>query len=243
MELRLTNARFAMKTRMRAAERQAAIVRSAIQLFAEKGFRGATTRELASALGVTEPVLYQHFRTKRDLYSAIIEAKARQATERVDRLRPYAESSDDRAFFVRLAELILKRYETDPEITRLLLYSSLERHELSELFFERVFADFYQLVSCYIGRRIRAGAFRKVDPEIAARALIGMISYSGLVDLLFPGRLGKRSRKRTAREKVEIFLHGIAAPVSEECEEPNVPKSQSRRPRAGNPPDPLPPIR
>ena len=229
-----------MKTRMRAAERQAAIVRSAIQLFAEKGFRGATTRELASALGVTEPVLYQHFRTKRDLYSAIIEAKARQASERVDRLRPYAETSDDRTFFMRLAELILERYETDPEITRLLLFSSLERHELSELFFERVFADFYQLVSDYIGRRIRAGAFRKVDSEIAARGLIGMISYPGLLELLFPGRLGKPSRKRAVREMVEIFLRGIVAPVGEE---PTAPKSQSPRPHGGNLRDPLPPIR
>ena len=64
-----------MKTRMRGEERYAAIVRCAIRLFAEKGFRGATTRELASALGVTEPVLYRHFPTKRDLYNAIIEAK------------------------------------------------------------------------------------------------------------------------------------------------------------------------
>ena len=61
---------------MKSDERRDAIVHSAIHLFAEKGFRGATTRELAAAAGVTEPVLYQHFRTKSDLYSAIIEAKA-----------------------------------------------------------------------------------------------------------------------------------------------------------------------
>jgi len=70
-----------MKTRMRGEERHAAIVRCAIRLFAEKGFRGATTRELAASVGVTEPVLYQHFETKRDLYAAIIEAKARLASE------------------------------------------------------------------------------------------------------------------------------------------------------------------
>src|SRR5579864_5545742 len=113
---------------MRAEERHAAIVRAAIHLFAEKGFRGATTRELASSLGVTEPVLYQHFKDKRDLYNAIIEAKAHQATERVHILRRFAEAGDDRAFFTRLAELILERYERDPEITRLLLFSSLEGH-------------------------------------------------------------------------------------------------------------------
>jgi AcrR family transcriptional regulator len=200
-----------MKTRMRGEERHAAIVRSAIHLFAEKGFRGTTTRELASSLGVTEPVLYQHLRTKRDLYGAIIEAKARQASERVHSLRPFAEAGDDRVFFTRLAEQILRRYDTDPEITRLLLFSSLEGHELAGHFFDRMFSDFYELVLEYIRRRIRDGAFRGVDAEIAARGLIGMLGYHGLVELLFPDYFARRSRRRVAQEMVSIFLKGISA--------------------------------
>jgi len=200
-----------MKTRMRGEERHAAIVRTAIHLFAEKGFRGTTTRELASALGVTEPVLYQHFQTKRDLYRAIIEDKARQASERVHTLQRYAEAGDDRLFFTRLGELILQRYEKDPGMTRLLLFSSLEGHELAGTFFERVFTDFYHLVLDYIRQRIQAGAFRPVDPEIAARGLIGMIAYHGLVEQLFPGYFKKRSRQRVAREMAEVFLSGVSA--------------------------------
>src|SRR5579871_6380499 len=200
-----------MKTRMRGEERHAAIVRSAIHLFAEKGFRGTTTRELASSLGVTEPVLYQHFKTKRELYGAIIEAKAGQASERVHSLRPYSEAGDDRVFFTRLAELILERYERDPETTRLLLFSSLEGHELAGHFFERMFSDFYELVLEYIRGRVQGGAFRGVDPEIAARSLIGMIGYHGLVEQLFPGYFARRSRKRVAQEMVSIFLSGVSA--------------------------------
>lgn len=200
-----------MKTRMRGEERHAAIVRSAIHLFAEKGFRGTTTRELASALGVTEPVLYQHFRTKSELYSAIIEAKTGQSAARIQNLARYAKAGDDRAFFLRLAGLILDRYETDPETSRLLLFSSLEGHELAGLFFDRVFSDLYKLVADYIRGRIRAGVFRKVDPDLAARGVIGMVSYQGLVDLLFPGRSPKRSRQRLAREMTALFLDGARA--------------------------------
>jgi AcrR family transcriptional regulator len=203
--------RVKMKTRMRGEERHQAIVRSAIHLFAEKGFRGATTRELAARVGVTEPVLYQHFKTKRDLYGAIIETKARQASERVHLLRPFAGSGDDTVFFTRLAELILDRYEKDPTLTRLLLFSSLEGHELAGHFFERVFRDFYELVLDYIRRRVEAGAFRQVDPEVAARSLIGMVGYHGLVEQLFPGYLVKRNRKRVAREMAAIFLNGVSA--------------------------------
>ena len=199
-----------MKERMKSDERRAAIVQSAILLFAEKGFRGTTTRALASTLGVTEPVLYQHFSTKRELYTAIIEEKAREASVQVSGLKRLAAASDDRAFFAALGELILRRYERDPELSRLLLFSCLERHELAELFFERLFQGAYRLVMDYIRRRIREGAFRKVNPEIAARGLIGMISYHGLVGLLFPGRFGKPNRRRVVDEMVTVFLGGIA---------------------------------
>ena len=64
----------ANRERLSGAQRRAAILDAAIELFASRGFRGVTTREIAAAVGVTEPVLYQHFPSKRDLYTAIIES-------------------------------------------------------------------------------------------------------------------------------------------------------------------------
>jgi AcrR family transcriptional regulator len=202
-----------MGIRMKSDERRAAIVRSAIHLFAEKGFRGATTRELAGVVGVTEPVLYQHFRTKKELYSAILEECAAAAQPQAAEFYELAGADDDRGFFVALGNLILSRYEKDPELLRLLLFSSLERHELSDLFFDRMVANFFQTVSGYIRRRIRSGAFRKVQPDIAARTLIGMFSYHGLIHLLYPDKIRKPSRKQLVNETVALFLGGIAAPV------------------------------
>ena len=95
-------------------------------------------------------------------------------------------------------------------MTRLLLFSCLERHELSELFFERLVQDFYQLVAGYIRRRIHSGAFRTVSPEIAARGLIGMFAYQGLMALLFPGRIAMPNRRRAVDQMVTVFLDGIA---------------------------------
>ena len=198
---------------MKSEERRAAIVQSAIHLFAEKGFRGTTTRELAAASGVTEPVLYQHFSAKHDLYSAILEAKAGETSARGTELVRLAKGTDDRAFFSLLGDLILERYEKDPELTRLIFFSCLERHELSDLFFERQLQEFYRIVSSYIRRRSRAGAFRKVNPEIAARGLVGMLAYHGLLTMLYPGRVGKPNRRRVVDEMVTLYLEGIVAPT------------------------------
>jgi AcrR family transcriptional regulator len=201
-----------MRTRMKSQERKAAIVESAIQLFAEKGFRGTTTRELAAAVRVTEPVLYQHFRTKKELYSAIIEAESCSAEVDASGVLALAQADDDRAFFIAIGNLILSRFEADPKLLRLLLYSALERHELSDMFFDRVVSGFLKKVAGYIRRRARSGAFRPVNPDAAARALVGMFHYHGLVWMLHPGRFGKPNRRKLVHELVALFLDGIAAP-------------------------------
>jgi AcrR family transcriptional regulator len=211
---------------MKSEERRAAIVRSAIHVFAEKGFRGTTTRELAAAAGITEPVLYQHFGAKRDLYSAIIEEKAGLVSGNAGALAELAEGGDDRAFFGAIGELILRRYQEDPELGRLLLFGSLERHELSDLFFERLYSGFYTLVTGYIRRRVRQGAFRKVNPEVAARGLIGMISYHGLVTLLFPKRFSIAKPRAIANQMVSVFLEGIYRPDEPK---PPAPRAESER--------------
>jgi AcrR family transcriptional regulator len=54
-----------------AGERRAAIIKSVRHVFAEKGFHGTTTRELAEAAGVSEALLFKHFPNKQALNSAM----------------------------------------------------------------------------------------------------------------------------------------------------------------------------
>jgi AcrR family transcriptional regulator len=73
------------RPRLPAAERRAAIVDAALEVFGKRSYAGATTAEIARAAGVSEPILYRHFNSKRDLYCACLEAMA-------SRLRATAES-------------------------------------------------------------------------------------------------------------------------------------------------------
>ncbi|HZT32992.1 MAG TPA: TetR/AcrR family transcriptional regulator [Bryobacteraceae bacterium] len=203
-----------MRTRMSSSQRRAAIVASAVHLFAEKGFRGTTTRQLAAAVGVTEPVLYQHFRTKGELYSAIIESQAAAGQHYSAGLRKAMDEENDCDFLAALGNLILDRNEQDPDFTRLLMFSALERHELAPLFFERQVLPFFETVAGYIRRRVRNGAFRPLDPEIAARAFIGMFAYQGLIAELFHDLGTRKSRKKIVKEMVGAFLEGVCRPAA-----------------------------
>jgi AcrR family transcriptional regulator len=59
---------------MAAEERRQCVVAAACRVFAKSSYSGATTAEIARESGVTEPVLYRHFPSKRDLYLACLDA-------------------------------------------------------------------------------------------------------------------------------------------------------------------------
>jgi AcrR family transcriptional regulator len=112
---------------MSASARREVIANAASVLFAERGYRGASIEEIARASGVTPPVVYEHFASKRELYRALLErhfAELREVwgehfvgdaplEERV------AKSFDAWFAYVEVhpfAGRVLFRYSTDPEI-------------------------------------------------------------------------------------------------------------------------------
>jgi AcrR family transcriptional regulator len=62
-----------VSTRLPAEQRKAAVLDCACTMFATGSYRGTTTADIARQAGVTEPILYRHFASKRDLYLAVLE--------------------------------------------------------------------------------------------------------------------------------------------------------------------------
>jgi len=61
------------RKRMTAEARREVIEHAATEVFAERGYRGAAIEEIARRSGVTVPVIYDHFRSKQDLYARLVE--------------------------------------------------------------------------------------------------------------------------------------------------------------------------
>jgi AcrR family transcriptional regulator len=61
------------KQRLSADERRQAVIDTACRVFSRSSYRGATTAEIAREAGVSEPILYRHFGSKRDLYLACLD--------------------------------------------------------------------------------------------------------------------------------------------------------------------------
>jgi AcrR family transcriptional regulator len=188
-------------------ERQASIIAAAATLFAQKGFNGTTTREIAKTAGISEALLYRHFPTKRALYAAILAEKSQRFSQLMVSVEEAAAERNDSEVFTLIAKFRIHR-GADPSLLRLLLFSALEGHELSDMFFQNRHRVFYEYLAGYIARRTREGAFRKVDPLLAAQSFIGMIVYHRLLHDIF-GVPAHCSPDEAVAGYVGVFLEGL----------------------------------
>lgn len=202
----------AQPARRSGLDRQASLIQAATALFAKKGFNGTTTKAIAKAAGISEALLFKHFPTKRALYAAILAEKV-TVGELLDSIEASAKRRDDREVFTLIAQYRI-RPGVDPTLLRLLLFSALEGHELSEMFFGQQHKIFYDRLATYIQRRVMEGAFRPVDPLLAARAFIGMVVHHRLLHEIFAVPMD-RSYDDTVATYVEIFLGGLLAPAAQ----------------------------
>jgi len=84
-----------MSPRLPANARREQILDVALEVFAQSGFHGASMNDVAEAVGVTKPVLYQHFDSKRDLYQALIDEVGNRLLGRI--AKAAAEATDGKS--------------------------------------------------------------------------------------------------------------------------------------------------
>jgi AcrR family transcriptional regulator len=237
--------------RMCADERRLQIAEVAMRLFSERGFRGTTTKEIAQAAGVSEAIIFRHFATKEELYTAIIDYKGcggaaatpvaggPEQPAVIDEIRGLVagamEAADDLAVFRGVALHMLDHHEADTEFLRLLMYIALENHSLGQVFWDKNVRVLYEFLGGYVRRRQEEGAFRGVDPYAAVRVFLGSVIHHSLVNLLWDKdparRIFRVSNEEAARQFAEILLRGVAADPGAKGAE--APKRTSRNREGG----------
>ena len=147
---------------MTAKDRKLAIVKAALPLFARKGFAETTTKELARAAKVSEPLLYKHFPSKEALYLEIQDFNCQQTDPVVQKLIELKASTSTLVglvyYLMRL--LVLGRpVGAIPWSTRhrLMLKSLLEDGGYARLLYENRFDSFCHRMEACLEAAITAG--------------------------------------------------------------------------------------
>jgi AcrR family transcriptional regulator len=182
-----------MKERLPAGERRAAVLETACRVFGRCSYHSATTAEIAREAGVTEPILYRHFESKRALYLAcvdetweLVRAAWEEALAEEDDPREwlpgmgraFAAFKDHQAALANLWAQALAEAGDEPELRRHLRRHVREVHEFVVHVIER-------------GQAAKAIAADR-DPEAEAWIFIAvglLATIAGRLGCLAPGDL------------------------------------------------------
>jgi TetR/AcrR family transcriptional regulator len=133
-----------VSTRLPAKERKAAVLDCACGIFSSGSYRGTTTADIAREAGVTEPVLYRHFDSKRDLYLAVLDESWNRLRDLWEKAvadepdprfwlgamgRAYLSSKDRKVLCAELWMQALIEASDEPEIRRCLRKQMREVHD------------------------------------------------------------------------------------------------------------------
>ncbi|MCB0879587.1 MAG: TetR/AcrR family transcriptional regulator [Thermoleophilia bacterium] len=106
---------------MTAAERRQSILEAATRVFARGSYSSATTAAIAREAGITEPVLYHHFKGKAALYGACLEAAWESLRARWEAI--LADEPDSRLWLPKVAEAGFAALDDENDAARLWLFA------------------------------------------------------------------------------------------------------------------------
>jgi AcrR family transcriptional regulator len=190
------------RRRMRAAERRAQLLEVARKVFGRHGFHTVTMDTVAKEAGVTKPILYDHFPSKRDLYLALLEADLANLRERLhDALDRSAGNRERiRGSFQAYFDFV----DEHAEGFRLLMQEATGPERQFREMVGQLRSEIMGRVTEIIVRESKGGVDRS-DAEIVALGLIGMVEFTAQRN---PGSQ-KAERRRAVDTLVKLAWKGI----------------------------------
>lgn len=189
-----------------------AILDAALDLFAEKGFFGTSLRDVASAVGVRESALYNYFAGKDALFDALLAA---QQHSKAERLAPLADApiTDGRALLERLAlstldDFVLPR---EQKFFRILMSDGIRLAKVGRISLERM-GQGRERLHDIMRRLIAEGWLRPADLNVLGMAFMSPLIIWRQLHAIDAGAPMIKNPRAFARQHVEQFLLGAAAP-------------------------------
>ncbi|MEG8222394.1 TetR/AcrR family transcriptional regulator [Sphingomonas sp. HH69] len=196
----------------RRLDRRDAILTVAKAYFLEHGYAGTTMSGIAAALGGSKGTLWNHFPSKEDLFSAVLDRVATAYRAQLSQILDPCGVLEP-TLLRACRSLLDKVCSTEAIALHRLIYAESGRFpELSRIFFELAPRHTRALLADYISGAMDRGQLRRDDPADAARVLMAM-AMAGSHQQLMIGRITEPSSAQMQADvdlAVDLFLRGYA---------------------------------
>ncbi|MBD2022562.1 TetR/AcrR family transcriptional regulator [Leptolyngbya sp. FACHB-36] len=188
-------------------ETRTRILKSALRLFAQRGYDGTTTRELAEAADVAEGTLFRHFPNKK----AILVEVATQGWVEIltDLLTELSEMGSYKAVAQVMRRRMLNLHK-NADMLRVCFMEAQFHPDLRDRIQSEVIAKMTDVAEAFFQTAMDQGIYRRMNPKTVARVFLGMFAVAGFSQstIMEPGSAALEMQEM-AEGLADIFLNGV----------------------------------
>jgi AcrR family transcriptional regulator len=153
---------------------EARIIEAAVQLFAQHGFKGTSTRDIAQLASVNEATLFRHFGRKADLFWAAADSRLNSLKLNRELQHELSSDADPQTVIPMIVSFITESMFQRPELMRLLYVASFELAGASRLLGQHL-GPIFDAINSYFLRCARKGLIDDFDSVVATLGIAGAV--------------------------------------------------------------------
>jgi len=182
------------------------LLEAAERLFAEKGFYGASLRDIAACLSIAKSSLLHHYPSKEKLYAQVLNKIAGEMTEEITAIRKSC--VDEREQMRKVILLLWENSQNKPDRENIIIREMLDNPKRAEKVKKWFFVDYLNELTGIIRSGQAKGLFKPVMPEVFIFQLLGVHRYVIIsmptVKQFFPPAAYKRVYEEHTRDLEEF---------------------------------------
>lgn len=184
------------------------LLKATLKLISEKGYLGATTREIALEAGVTELTLFRHFGSKERLFEELL--KGYTFLPMLKELMPELEGLSFEDALTLIATRFLLSLKERKSMIRI-MYSEVTSYpvKIREVY-NKVIDEMRTTLAFYFESQQNRAIIRKnMSPDMAARVFLWILfSYFRSEEIMCSSGMKKKALERDVQVIIDIFMHG-----------------------------------
>ena len=152
------------------------VIKAAIRVFSKKGYDGASMREIAAAAHLTKPMIYYHFKNKKDLYLYLLERHIETLQQGLFTILESAK--EPVASLGRIIDLFDETFRSNPEMFYLIQRETTGEGRFVDVLTKKYFSQMHVQMTQFLKDGIRQKVFRpSINPELCSLSLIAILMF------------------------------------------------------------------
>ncbi len=184
------------------------LLKATLKLISEKGYLGATTREIALEAGVTELTLFRHFGSKERLFEELL--KSHTFLPMLKELLPELEGLSFEDALILISTRFLLSLKERKSMVKI-MYSEVTSYpvKIREVY-NKFIDEMRTTLALYFESQQNHAIVRKnMSPDMAARVFLGILfSYFRSEEIMRSAGMKKKTMENDVRAIIDIFMYG-----------------------------------